>query len=153
MLNSGGDGLSGGERQRLALARAFLRNPALVILDEASQGLDPHTRTQVEAALERLLRGRTVLSIVHDLRAARQAQRIIVLDQGRVAQEGTHAELVAREGVYRELARAEYTVADAYLFTIETWLEGDGVEIGNYPKIADHFSRMSERPAVRRALA
>jgi ATP-binding cassette, subfamily B, bacterial len=95
--------LSGGERQRIAIARALLRNPRLLILDEATSALDPENETLVQAALEPLMRGRTSLVITHRLATVRAADQIIVLDKGRVAERGTHDELVAAGGVYAQL--------------------------------------------------
>jgi subfamily B ATP-binding cassette protein MsbA len=95
--------LSGGQRQRVALARVFLMNPAVVVLDEATSSLDTESERLVEDALERLLRGRTTLIIAHRLSTVRRADRVVVLDAGQVAEEGTHAELLARGGLYARL--------------------------------------------------
>ncbi|MBY0491377.1 MAG: ATP-binding cassette domain-containing protein [Gemmatimonadaceae bacterium] len=96
--------LSGGQRQRIALARVFLKNPAVVILDEATSSLDTESERYVEEALEELLEGRTTLIIAHRLSTVRRADRVIVMDQGAIAEEGTHEELLGREdGVYARL--------------------------------------------------
>ncbi len=96
--------LSGGQRQRIALARVFLKNPAVVILDEATSSLDTESERYVEEALEELLDGRTTLIIAHRLSTVRRADRVIVMDQGAIAEEGTHEELLGREdGVYARL--------------------------------------------------
>jgi subfamily B ATP-binding cassette protein MsbA len=90
--------LSGGQRQRVAIARVFLKNPAVVILDEATSSLDTESERYVEAALEQLLRGRTTLLIAHRLSTVRRADRVVVLDAGAIVETGRHDELLAREG-------------------------------------------------------
>jgi ABC-type multidrug transport system fused ATPase/permease subunit len=99
--------LSGGQRQRIALARVFLKDPALVVLDEATSSLDNESERLVEIAMEELLRGRSTLIIAHRLRTVRRADRVLVLDHGRVVESGTHEELVVGGGVYGRLYRAE----------------------------------------------
>lgn len=99
--------LSGGQRQRIALARVFLKDPALVVLDEATSSLDNESERLVEIAMEELLRGRSTLIIAHRLRTVRRADRVLVLDHGRVVESGTHEELVSGTGVYSKLYRAE----------------------------------------------
>jgi ATP-binding cassette subfamily B protein len=97
--------LSGGQRQRIAIARAILRDPAILLLDEATSSLDSQSESQVLEALDRLMAGRTSLVIAHRLSTVRGADRIFVLDQGRVIESGTHAELMDRpSGVYRNLS-------------------------------------------------
>lgn len=95
--------LSGGQRQRVAIARAILKNPRILILDEATSALDNESEALVQAALERLMVGRTTFVIAHRLSTVRNADRILVLDRGRVVQDGTHAALYAVPGLYREL--------------------------------------------------
>jgi subfamily B ATP-binding cassette protein MsbA len=99
--------LSGGQRQRIALARVFLKDPVVVLLDEATSSLDNESERLVEEAMEELLRGRTTLIIAHRLRTVRRADRVLVIEHGRIVQEGTHDVLVSSEGVYGKLYRAE----------------------------------------------
>jgi subfamily B ATP-binding cassette protein MsbA len=99
--------LSGGQRQRIALARVFLKDPAVVVLDEATSSLDNESERLVEEAMEELLRGRTTLIIAHRLRTVRRADRVLVIDHGRIVEQGTHYELADGSGVYGRLYRAE----------------------------------------------
>lgn len=102
-IGEAGGKLSGGQRQRIAIARAILRDPAVLLLDEATSALDPATEAAVSATLDRLSAGRMVLAVTHRLAAAKSADRIVVLAGGRVVESGSHEELLARGGVYRQL--------------------------------------------------
>ncbi len=101
--------LSGGQKQRIAIARAILRDAPVLLLDEATSALDAESERDVQAAVERLGRGRTVLVVAHRLATVKRADRIVVLDQGRIAAIGTHEALVAEGGIYARLARLQFT--------------------------------------------
>jgi ATP-binding cassette subfamily B protein len=107
--------LSGGQRQRLAIARAILRNAPILLLDEATSALDAESETKVQDALEHLMEGRTTLVIAHRLATILKADRILVMDQGRIVEQGTHAELVASGGLYSRLARLQFEAGAAAL--------------------------------------
>ena len=103
MLGENGSTLSGGERQRISIARALLKDAPIVLLDEATASLDPESEAYIQQAIGELITGKTVIVIAHRLRTVADADKIIVLEGGRVAQEGTHAELVAGGGLYERL--------------------------------------------------
>src|SRR4029079_9075122 len=100
--------LSGGQRQRVAIARAILKNTSVLILDEATSNLDTESERLIEDALAKLLVGRTTLIIAHRLSTVRRADRLVVLDHGRIVEEGTHSALLARGGLYARLYQRQF---------------------------------------------
>jgi ABC-type multidrug transport system fused ATPase/permease subunit len=108
MIGDRGVKLSGGQRQRLAIARAILKNPPVLILDEATSALDTQSEQLVQKALNQLMGHRTTLVIAHRLSTVRKANRILVLDKGRIAEEGRHEALLKKGGLYAKLYKMQF---------------------------------------------
>jgi ATP-binding cassette subfamily B protein len=107
LVGEGGQTLSGGERQRLAIARAIIKNPDILILDEATSSLDVETEAIIQESLSRITKGRTTIAIAHRLSTLRNADRLVVLDKNGVAEVGTHMELLKKKGIYHDLVKAQ----------------------------------------------
>ena len=110
LVGENGVRLSGGQRQRLAIARAILKNAPILILDEATSALDTESERHVQAALENLMQGRTTIVIAHRLSTIEHANRIVVMQKGRIAEIGSHRELLEKDGIY---ARLHSLISDA----------------------------------------
>lgn len=125
-LDENGGNLSGGERQRLSIARAVLNNPKLLILDEATAALDIETETAIQEALQRIASGRTTVAIAHRLSTLRHADRLIVLEKGRIAELGSHAELMQKQGIYYRLITAQREMSSRAEAVLKPVLEQPG---------------------------
>ena len=107
VIGASGKDLSGGEKQRISIARAVLANPKVLILDEATASVDTETEKAIQKSLNYLVKGRTTLSIAHRLSTLRDADRLVVIDNGRIVEEGTHDELESQKGIYYRLMKLQ----------------------------------------------
>ena len=101
IIGEGGSSLSGGEKQRISIARAMLKDAPIIILDEATANVDPENEQSLVQAIQELTRNKTIIMIAHRLKTVRHADRILVLDHGRIVQDGTHESLMQEEGIYQ----------------------------------------------------
>ena len=106
-IGTGGNLLSGGQRQRIAIARAFLRDAPILLLDEATSSLDSESESKIQYAMDKLAKGRTTIVVAHRLSTVRKANKIIVLDNGKIVESGSHENLIAKDGVYTNLCRLQ----------------------------------------------
>ena len=121
--------MSGGQRQRLAIARAILADPRILVLDEATSSLDSESEAQIQEGLRALRRGRTTFVIAHRLSTIRSADQILVIEEGRVVERGSHQELMAAEGRYRELHDRQYRIEmNRFVNPGEELLPGSGAD-------------------------
>ena len=106
LIGEGGASLSGGEKQRISIARAMMKNAPVIILDEATANVDPENERELVTAIEELTREKTIIMIAHRLKTVRNADNIIVVDKGRIAEQGTHEQLVKQDGIYKSFVRS-----------------------------------------------
>ena len=128
LVGERGQALSGGERQRISIARALLINPKILILDEATSSVDSKTEQEIQAALDNLVKGRTTIAIAHRLSTLRQANRLIVLDRGKIIETGNHAVLMAKQGFYFQLYQSQTSNAGADYASINSDCEPNQLE-------------------------
>ncbi|HDG9918792.1 TPA: ATP-binding cassette domain-containing protein, partial [Staphylococcus aureus] len=105
MLNEKGSNLSGGEKQRISIARAILKDAPIIILDEATASIDPENEQLIQTAINELSKGKTVITIAHKLETIKNADQIIVLNEGEIIQKGSHDELIRKPGMYQDFIR------------------------------------------------
>ena len=114
VIGEGGATISGGERQRLSIARAMLKDAPIVILDEATANVDPENEAELQAAIEALTGGKTIIMIAHRLKTVRHANQILVVDHGKIVQHGTHDQLIRQKGIYADFILNRKAAIDSY---------------------------------------
>ena len=112
-----GNKLSGGEKQRISIARAILHDPQILILDEATSSVGIETEKQIQEAISRLVKGRTTFAIAHRLSTLRNADRLVVLDEGKIIEVGNHAELMEKKGIFYNLVQTYQDISKAVAYT------------------------------------
>ena len=112
VIGEGGSSLSGGEKQRISIARAMLKNVPIVILDEATANVDPENEDRLQKAIETLTRNKTIILIAHRLKTVRHADQILVIDKGRIVQQGRHEQLLAEPGLYADFVGGKKQTVD-----------------------------------------
>ena len=117
MIGEGGASLSGGEKQRISIARAMLKNAPIVILYEATANVDPENEDRLQKAIESLTRDKTIIMIAHRLKTVRRADKILVIDRGRIVQQGRHEQLIEEPGIYRDFVGGKKQTVDWKLQT------------------------------------
>ncbi len=117
MIGEGGASLSGGEKQRISIARAMLKNAPIVILDEATANVDPENEDRLQKAIESLTRDKTIIMIAHRLKTVRRADKILVIDRGRIVQQGRHEQLIEEPVIYRDFVGGKKQTVDWKLQT------------------------------------
>ena len=111
VIGEGGASLSGGEKQRISIARAIMKDAPIIILDEATANVDPENEKELMEAIDALTKEKTIFMIAHRLKTVRNADRILVLDQGRIVQQGRHEELIQQEGIYKRFVESRELAA------------------------------------------
>lgn len=106
VIDEGGATLSGGEKQRISIARAIMKDAPIIILDEATANVDPENEKELMDAIDALTKEKTIIMIAHRLKTVQHADQIVVIDQGRIAQQGTHEQLMEQDGIYKKFVKA-----------------------------------------------
>ncbi|HOX36704.1 MAG TPA: ATP-binding cassette domain-containing protein [Candidatus Brocadiia bacterium] len=151
LLGDGGGGMSGGERQRVSIARAILYDPNILILDEATSSVDTESEREIQKALESIAKNRTTIAIAHRLSTLRNANRIIVMDEGKIAEMGTHAELMKLEGLYHKLVKIQTQLSEEKqtVDRLKEEMEEDAKEKARLAKEKEEASKEQPKEAAK----